>query len=110
MVAHPVAELVTPDWAEALTGVEPRIHEMGDFLRAETAAGRGFLPHGDRILRAFSRPMADVRVLIVGQDPYPTPGHPVGLSFFSGAGCPTAAAVLAKHLHRVAVRSRYCPM
>ena len=81
MVAHPVAELVTPDWAEALTGVEPRIHEMGDFLRAETAAGRGFLPHGDRILRAFSRPMADVRVLIVGQDPYPTPGHPVGLSF-----------------------------
>ena len=81
MVAHPVAELVTPDWAEALTGVEPRIHEMGDFLRAETAAGRGFLPHGDRILRAFSRPMADVRVLIVGQDPYPTPGHPVGLSY-----------------------------
>ncbi|GAE70281.1 uracil-DNA glycosylase [Cutibacterium acnes JCM 18909] len=42
MVAHPIAELVTPDWAEALTGVEPRIHEMGDFLRAETAAGRGF--------------------------------------------------------------------
>ncbi|MBD4632603.1 uracil-DNA glycosylase, partial [Xanthomonas citri pv. citri] len=81
VVAHPVAELVTPDWAEALTGVEPRIHEMGDFLRAETAAGKGFLPHGDRILRAFSRPMADVRVLIVGQDPYPTPGHPVGLSF-----------------------------
>ena len=73
MVARPLAELVAPDWAEALTGVEPRIHEMGDFLRAETAAGRGFLPHGDRILRAFSRPMADVRVLIVGQDPYPTP-------------------------------------
>ncbi len=33
------------------------------------------------MLRAFSRPLADVRVLIVGQDPYPTPGHPVGLSF-----------------------------
>ena len=81
MVARPLAELVTPDWAEALAGVEPRIHEMGNFLRAETANGRGFLPCGDRILRAFSRPMADVRVLIVGQDPYPTPGHPVGLSF-----------------------------
>ena len=36
---------------------------------------------GDRILRAFQRPLADVRVLIVGQDPYPTPGHPIGLSF-----------------------------
>ena len=54
---------------------------MGDFLRSENAAGRGYLPAGDRVLRAFSYPFDAVRVLIVGQDPYPTPGHPVGLSF-----------------------------
>src|SRR6266545_3805884 len=54
---------------------------MGDFLRAEVAAGRRYLPAGDRVLRAFQQPFADVRVLIVGQDPYPTPGNPVGLSF-----------------------------
>src|SRR3954451_8386263 len=54
---------------------------MGDFLRAEVAAGRGYLPAGDHVLRAFSLPLPDVRVLVVGQDPYPTPGHPVGLSF-----------------------------
>jgi uracil-DNA glycosylase len=54
---------------------------MGDFLRAENAAGRGYLPAGRNVLRAFSYPLADVRVLIVGQDPYPTPGHPIGLSF-----------------------------
>src|SRR6478609_4116665 len=54
---------------------------MGEFLRAEVAAGRGYLPAGDRVLRAFSLPLPDVRVLVVGQDPYPTPGHPVGLSF-----------------------------
>ena len=54
---------------------------MGEFLRAETAAGRRYLPAGDRVLRAFTFPLADVRVLIVGQDPYPTPGHPIGLSF-----------------------------
>ena len=54
---------------------------MGEFLRAEVAAGRRYLPAGDRVLRAFTRPLSDVRVLIVGQDPYPTPGHPVGLSF-----------------------------
>jgi len=54
---------------------------MGQFLRAEMAAGRGYLPAGHHILRAFAQPMANVRVLIVGQDPYPTPGHPVGLSF-----------------------------
>ncbi|GAA2111782.1 uracil-DNA glycosylase [Actinomadura alba] len=54
---------------------------MGDFLRAEVAAGRRYLPAGPHVLRAFQQPFADVRVLIVGQDPYPTPGHPVGLSF-----------------------------
>ena len=54
---------------------------MGDFLRAENAAGRHYLPAGDQVFRAFAEPLADVRVLIVGQDPYPTPGHPIGLSF-----------------------------
>ena len=54
---------------------------MGDFLRAETAAGRGYLPSGANVLRAFTYPLSEVRVLIVGQDPYPTPGHAVGLSF-----------------------------
>lgn len=77
----PLSELVSPDWADALAPVAPAIAAAGGFLRAELAAGRGYLPAGDNILRAFTRPMADVRVLVVGQDPYPTPGHPVGLSF-----------------------------
>ena len=75
---------MAPDWAAALAGQEANIHAMGEFLRQELAAGRGYLPAGDKVLRAFSRPMADVLVLIVGQDPYPTPGHPVGLSFAVG--------------------------
>jgi uracil-DNA glycosylase len=54
---------------------------MGAFLRAEVAAGRQYLPAGPNVLRAFQRPMDQVRVLVVGQDPYPTPGHPIGLSF-----------------------------
>ncbi len=73
--------LVAPDWAAALAPVDDRIASMGRFLREELAAGRPYLPAGDRILRAFQRPLADVRVLVVGQDPYPTPGHPIGLSF-----------------------------
>jgi len=81
VTTKPLAELIAPDWAEALAPVEDRVHAMGDFLRAEVAAGRGFLPAGRDVLRAFTRPLADVRVLLVGQDPYPTPGHPVGLSF-----------------------------
>ncbi|MDA4894554.1 uracil-DNA glycosylase [Streptomyces sp. MS2A] len=70
-----------PGWAEALAPAGGLIAELGDRLRAENAAGRGYLPAGSHVLRAFSRPLQDVRVLIVGQDPYPTPGHPIGLSF-----------------------------
>ncbi|HSE71186.1 MAG TPA: uracil-DNA glycosylase [Nocardioidaceae bacterium] len=73
--------LVAADWAEALAPVDDTLAAMGRFLRAELAAGRTYLPHGDHVLRAFRRPLAEVRVLVVGQDPYPTPGHPVGLSF-----------------------------
>ena len=79
--ARPLADLVEPGWAAALAPVADRVAAMGEFLRAEIAAGRPYLPAGANVLRAFTQPFADVRVLIVGQDPYPTPGHPIGLSF-----------------------------
>ena len=72
---------MAPDWAAALAPVESQVRTAGEFLRTEVAAGRSYLPAGDAVLRAFSRPLADVRVLVVGQDPYPTPGHAMGLSF-----------------------------
>ena len=81
MIARPLADLVHPSWAEALVPVAPLVADMGEYLRAEVRAGRGYLPAGEAVFRAFERPLADVRVLVVGQDPYPTPGHPIGLSF-----------------------------
>ena len=77
----PLEDLVAPDWAHALAPAEPALRAAGQFLRDEVAAGREYLPAADAVLRAFHRPLADVRVLVVGQDPYPTPGHPMGLSF-----------------------------
>ncbi|RFA12064.1 uracil-DNA glycosylase [Subtercola boreus] len=68
-------------WAAALAPAADTLASLALFLDGEVAAGRGFLPAADDILRAFRQPLADVRVLIVGQDPYPTPGHPIGLSF-----------------------------
>ncbi|WP_179475191.1 uracil-DNA glycosylase [Mycolicibacterium vinylchloridicum] len=79
--ARPLSELVEDGWARALAPVSDQVSQMGQFLRAEIAAGRGYLPAGPNVLRAFTFPLAEVRVLIVGQDPYPTPGHAVGLSF-----------------------------
>jgi len=82
---RPLADVLDPGWAQALEPVAANIAAMGDFLRAELAAGRSYLPAGANVLRAFTQPFDDVRVLIVGQDPYPTPGHAVGLSFSVGA-------------------------
>ncbi len=81
MAGRPLTEIMAPDWAAAMEPVAERITALGEFLRAEIAAGRGYLPAGSQVFRAFSQPLSGVRVLIVGQDPYPTPGHPVGLSF-----------------------------
>jgi uracil-DNA glycosylase len=79
--SRPLADVIDPGWADALAPVAGRIAAMGEFLRAEVAAGRTYLPAGPNVLRAFTHPLSAVRVLIVGQDPYPTPGHAVGLSF-----------------------------
>ena len=83
---RPLTDIIDPGWAAALAPVEPRIHDIGRWLRNETAAGRGYLPAGTDVLRAFTQPFEDVRVLIVGQDPYPTPGHAMGLSFSVAPG------------------------
>jgi uracil-DNA glycosylase len=81
VAARPLHEIVEAGWADALAPVAERVAAMGEFLRTEIAAGRRYLPAGEHILRAFTQPFADTRVLIVGQDPYPTPGHPIGLCF-----------------------------
>ncbi|MFJ3877593.1 uracil-DNA glycosylase [Streptomyces sp. NPDC090077] len=81
MAARPLNEIVEPGWARALEPVAGQIAAMGDFLRTEIAAGRTYVPAGANVLRAFQQPFDEVKVLIVGQDPYPTPGHAMGLSF-----------------------------
>lgn len=81
MTPRPLEDLVAADWAEALAPLRDTVSALGAFLRGEVQAGRGYLPAGSAVLRAFAQPLSSVRVLIIGQDPYPTPGHPVGLSF-----------------------------
>ncbi len=81
MARMPLADLVAPDWVAALTPVEEPLRAVLAFLAREVADGHDILPSPSNLLRAFRQPFADVRVLVVGQDPYPTPGHAVGLSF-----------------------------
>ncbi|MET3172672.1 uracil-DNA glycosylase [Arthrobacter sp. UYCu721] len=81
MAALPLSELMAADWAEALRPVEGELRGVLTSLAAEVAAGHQVLPSPSNVLRAFRQPLAGVKVLVVGQDPYPTPGHAVGLSF-----------------------------
>lgn len=78
---RPLDALVGPGWADVLAPVAGTIADLGDRLRAEQAAGRRFAPAGERVFAALAMPIDAVRVVIVGQDPYPTPGHAIGLSF-----------------------------
>ncbi|WP_373370265.1 uracil-DNA glycosylase [Corynebacterium cystitidis] len=81
---------VHESWRPVLEPVAEQIHRMGDFLRAEPA----YLPAGKDVLRAFHDPFDAVKVLIVGQDPYPTPGHAMGLSFSTAPGVPAPRSLV----------------
>lgn len=93
MTVRPLDELVHESWLPVLEPVADKVTACGEFLRAELAAGRGYLPSGDKVLRAFERPLDSVRVLIVGQDPYPTPGDAVGLAFSVSPDRPVPASL-----------------
>lgn len=71
-----------PSWAPALA---PALGEHWPHIRTELEKG-DFLPAAENIFRAFDMPLDEVKVLIVGQDPYPTPGHAMGLSFSTQPG------------------------
>ncbi|WP_033518096.1 uracil-DNA glycosylase [Bifidobacterium cuniculi] len=81
-----VMSRIDPGWAKALAPVADRINELMAWVRDQQAHGVTVLPSYERILRAFSIPFESIHVLIVGQDPYPTPGHPIGLSFAVAPG------------------------
>ena len=86
MLISPWQARVHPGWREALAPVADHLDALALMVRGEVEAGHGVLPRPDQVLRAFTRSPDDVRVLLLGQDPYPTPGHAVGLSFSVDAG------------------------
>lgn len=76
-----LTEGLDPGWLEALQPVAEQLSTLDGFVRQESEAGNLVLPARENVLRAFRYPLSHVRVVIVGQDPYPTPGHSIGLSF-----------------------------
>ena len=73
--------LIDSSWVNQLLPVQSVLDQIAQRLNQEIDAGEQILPSSSNILRAFTIPYDLVKVVIVGQDPYPTPGDAVGLSF-----------------------------
>jgi len=81
-----LAGVVHPEWEPVLAPVAGEVAAARAFVGERRAQGGTCLPADGLLLRAFGAPFGDVRVLVVGQDPYPTPGHATGLAFSVPAG------------------------
>jgi uracil-DNA glycosylase len=80
-LARELTAVVHPGWTAALAPVAGDLARACAFLAGEQARGVPYLPDAALAMRAFAQPPSAVKVLVVGQDPYPTPGHPIGLAF-----------------------------
>ena len=68
---------------------KPYFEQLVRFLHGEKAAGKVIYPPGSQIFRAFElTPVDQVKVVILGQDPYHGPGQAMGLSFSVPDGVP----------------------
>lgn len=72
---------IAQDWVPALSKQDENLRQLALELTERSSQGETLLPDPEVMFRALSLPLAEVKVLIIGQDPYPTPGHPNGLAF-----------------------------
>lgn len=94
-----------PTWKNALRAEfdKPYMQQLGLFLRQEKAAGKVIYPAGSAIFNALnSTPLDQVKVVIIGQDPYHGPGQAHGLCFSvqPGVAIPPSLQNIYKELHR----------
>lgn len=82
---------IEQSWKNALAPEfgKPYFEQLVRFLHGEKAAGKVIYPPGSQIFRAFElTPVEQVKVVILGQDPYHGPGQAMGLSFSVPDGVP----------------------
>jgi len=72
---------IATDWVVPLSATDNILRDLAIKLAERSAQGEVILPEPKVMFRALALPLAEVKVLIIGQDPYPTPGHPNGLAF-----------------------------
>lgn len=75
------ADGIDPSWLPVLESQTRELAEIDSALEREHESGNAVAPDSANILRVLRVPVDSIRVLIVGQDPYPTPGHAAGWAF-----------------------------
>ena len=93
---------VHPSWLPCFDRVSRELEDIGDRIHAERDSGNAIAPPAADIFRAFRQPLDTVRVVILGQDPYPTHGHAVGLAFSTARDVrpiPRSLANIYRELH-----------
>jgi uracil-DNA glycosylase len=88
-------------WLEVLGDEleQPSMQALRTFLVDEVAAGRGFYPAADRVFNALAlTPFDDVRVIVLGQDPYHGRGQAMGLCFSVPPGVPAPPSL--QNIHK----------
>lgn len=94
--------VIDPSWVPTLLPLSGQLRAISQELSARSATGEKILPDPALMLRALQLPVDRVKVLIVGQDPYPTPGHAIGLSFATDSQVrplPRSLANIYRELH-----------
>ena len=91
-------------WKQPLAATfdAPFMQALRTFLVAEKAAGKAIFPKGSQYFRALDlTPLEEVRVVILGQDPYHGPGQAHGLAFsvLPGVRTPPSLVNIFKELH-----------
>lgn len=78
---HDLYELIPDPWRPLLSSEEGTLVEISVAIASFESAGKEVLPAGSEIFRALDLPPEQVRVVIVGQDPYPRKSHAMGRAF-----------------------------
>ncbi len=77
---------VPATWQTCLSQCRAEIDEISQLLEKSNHSGLGVVPTINKIFAALAVAPGDVSVVILGQDPYPTPGHAIGLAFAVSTG------------------------
>ena len=89
-------------WQDGLSSIKPELDQIDHLLAQDLNSGLQVVPEAGKLFAALLLPPSDVSVVLLGQDPYPTPSHAIGLAFAVPEGTKPIPGSLRNMLKEVA--------